>query len=190
MKFCTIERLGVFCDTYQPGTEERREAEVRIVTLRLRVQPLTATIAAAIDPFVRRQLFTSKGDPTPHLRELTLALDVPRQLLRIYAAPDAPTGSIALDQVKIGQLRARLRTEADGWTLRFKAAFGPCSRDELAFVQDWFTTQRFVSFTAAQGDLFEVATDDDGPDEAPVDGGVVEPAPPPRLRRARPPQTH
>lgn len=186
MKFCAIERVGVFCDTYAPDTEERREAEVRIVTLRLRIQPLTPTIAAGIDAFVRRQLFTTKGDPVPHLREIILALDVPRQLLQIHAAPDTTRAAIALDQVKISQLRARLRTEADGWTLRFKAAFGPCSRDELAFVQDWFTTQRFVTFTAAQGDLFEEVPPDNTPEPPVVDGGVVEPATAtPRPRRAR-----
>jgi hypothetical protein len=200
MTFCDGLKLGLFCDTFNPATEKRRDDEVKVVRLTLRVQPLTPEVAAAIDPIVRRTLFKQQHpDPTPYMHEVTFTLDVPRQLLKVFAARDSPKPSIAFDQVHIGRLRTRLEKAVEGWALIFKVTFGPCSAAELAYVQEWYGTQRFVVFSPAEAELaFGEATDNgpDDPDEAPArpprDGAELEPPDQdvtPRARRPRRPRT-
>lgn len=176
MTFCELDKLSLICDTFTPGTEMRREDEVKIVTLVLRIDPLTPRIAEAIDPTLRRLLFKaaktrkpSDIEPAPLLREVLIALPLPRQLLTVYATRDSPQPSIAFDQVKIGRVRARLDTKAARWFLKVKATFGPCGPNDLAFVQEWFETERFVTFTPAEGLLeFEGPLDDDDAEEEPA----------------------
>lgn len=201
--FCEGLKLGLFCDTFNPATEKRRDDEVKVVRLTLRVQPLTPEVAAAIDPIVRRTLYKLEHpDPTPWMHEVTFTLDVPRQLLKVYASRDSGRAAIAFDQVHIGRLRARLEKAVEGWALVFKATFGPCSAAELAYVQEWYGTQRFVAFSLAEAELaFGEPTDDGDEDEAPAppqapaagprDGAVLVPADqdvttPPRRRSRKP----
>jgi len=197
IKFCDGLKLGLFCDTFNPATEKRREDEVKVVRVSLRVQPLTAELAASIDPIVRRTLFRQQHpDPTPYMHEVTFALDVPRQLLRIYASPDSARAAIAFDQVHIGKLRTRREKDVNGWALVFKVTFGPCSAAELAYVQDWYGTQRFVEFTPAEASLdFAEGDEDNGaddPDEepapAPRDGAELKPGPQEVVRAQRRPR--
>jgi hypothetical protein len=190
MRFSDVDKLGVFCDDLKPSTEQRHDAEVRVITLTLRMQPLTAVIAHSIDPLLRRLLFKSGAgnDPVPNLREATIALDVPRQLLVVHATRDS-NGSIAFDQVKIGRLRARLAKDVDGWALIFKVTFGPCSAAELVYAHSWVGGQRFVTFGPAEGELqFDDQAEAPEPEAEPepeVDGGEVAPEAPRRSRRPR-----
>jgi hypothetical protein len=199
MTFCEGLKLGLFCDTFNPATEKRRDDEVKVVRLTLRVQPLTPEVAAAIDPIVRRTLFKQQHpDPTPYMHEVTFTLDVPRQLLKIYASRDSPKPSIAFDQVHIGRLRTRLEKAVEGWALIVKVTFGPCSAAELAYVQEWYGTQRFVAFSPAEaelafGDPDANANGPDDPDEAPApttprDGAELVPADQDVTTRARRPR--
>src|SRR4030095_7035655 len=115
MRFCDVEKIGLVCDTYTPKTETRRDDEVRVIMLTLRIEPLTREIAAGIDAFVRRTLFRNDGDPVPTMREVIFALDIPRQLIRLQTTRDS-NGTLALDQVKIGRLPARLSPHGRLWT--------------------------------------------------------------------------
>jgi len=201
MKFCDLPKIGIYCDTYTPATETRRENEVKVVRLTLRIQPLTPALAQAIEPYMRKTLFKpgqSDPDPMPQVHEITFNFNTPRQLLKIFASKDSPTATIAFDQVHIGRLRARLQKDVEGWALLFKATFGPCGPADLAYVNEWYGTQRFITFTPAEGDLdFGDATEVDEPEEETpeVDGAELAPEPaataaPRRGRRPRVPQTH
>src|SRR5262249_33496062 len=201
MKFCDLPKIGIYCDTYTPATETRREDEVKVVRLTLRIQPLTPELAQAIEPYMRKTLFKpgqAHPDPTPQVHEITFNFNTPRQLLKIFASKDSPTATIAFDQVHIGRLRARLQKDVEGWALLFKATFGPCGPADLAYVNEWYGTQRFITFTPAEGDLdFGDATEVDEPEEETpeVDGAELAPEPaataaPRRGRRPRVPQTH
>jgi len=186
MRFCTVDHLGIVCDTFTPTTEERRDVEVRVLVLTLRIEPLTLEIAAGIEPLIRRLLFRQGGEVVPHLRDVVFAFDVPRQLMKLQIAPDAPS-RMAFDQVKIGRLRAKPDKAGVYWSLIFKATFGPVDRNQLEYVQAWFGTQRFVTFVPAEADLFESAPDADD-DEPELDGAELAPEPPPaadKLRRGR-----
>jgi hypothetical protein len=178
--FCDVPKIALYCDTFKPGTEKRDDVEVKILTLSLRIPSVTPELAQAIDPRMRKTLFKGEGaDPAPHLSDVRFTIDLTRQLLRIYATYDSGRPSIAFDQVLVGKLRATWDTV---WSLDLKAAFGPCSAQELAFCQDWFGTQRFVTFDAAQGELAlgtaDAPTNDDQADD-------VDPPPAPRPRGPR-----
>jgi hypothetical protein len=184
MRFCDIEKVGVFCDTYVPRTEKRKSAEVKVLRLTLRIQPLTVEVAAAIDALVKRTLFRGTGDLAPFMHEVTFVLETPRQQLAIYASRDTDKPTLLFDQVQIGKLRAR--REKVQWAFVFKVTFGPVGPTELAYVNEWFGTQRFVSFDVAQGQLFDGDDDVEEPDEPEVDGAELAPRQPGRGRT----QTH
>jgi len=191
MTFCTMPKLGLFCTTYKPTTEKRRTEDITVVRVTLQVEPLTVEIAAAIDPLVRRTLFRQQHpEPAPYMHEVTFALDPPRQQLHVFASTDSDRASILLDQVAIGRVRARRGKFA--WALAFHATFGPPDAKQLLFVQQWFRSQRFVTFEPSEGDLFEEPRedlDDAIRETAETFGGEDEPA---KLMvgRRRPRSTH
>jgi hypothetical protein len=185
MRFCSVDSIGIVCDTFTPTTEMRRDEEVRVLVLTLRIEPLTLEIAAGIEPLIRRLLFRQGGEPVPHLRDVIFAFDVPRQLLKLRLTPEGRS-TMAFDQVKIGRLRAKQDKAGVRWSLIFKATFGPVDRNQLEYAQAWFGVQRFVTFVPAEADLFEhepPAADD----EPELDGAELapDPAEKPRVVRGR-----
>jgi hypothetical protein len=186
MRFCSVDNVGIVLDTFAPKMEERHDTEVRVIVLTLRIEPLTLAIATSIDSLLRRMLFVaSSGECVPQTRDVVFAFDVPRQLLQVRLSPDGNgAGAMLLDQVQIGHLRAKQDKDGKVWSLTFKASVGPVSRDELNYLQNWFATQRFVTFTPAEADLFEHA--DDQVEEL---ADAAQPPPPPKNRR-RAPTTH
>lgn len=152
-----VANIGVFLDSYSPGTEKRREDDVKVLHLNLRVQPFDAKHAIAIDDGlangtnIRRALFNlSTDEPTPHVERVGLNLGCPPQMLRIFEAPDARAARLALLQVKIGGAYARRQKNVNGWAFCFRATVGPLGRDELESLHHWFLGQKFVEFQEAE----------------------------------------
>jgi len=181
--FCDLERLAFVCDTYHPTTEMRRDVEVRVLVVKLRLEPVTAAIATAIHPQLRRILFAHGDKPRGLIRELLWAPAVPLQQLTVAPAPDA-NDTLVLDQVRIERVRARLVSKGNYWRLIVVLTVGPCDRDQLAALQEWVGIARSVSFSEAQPTLFQEHddepddddNDEDEPDEGPdVEGGEFSP---------------
>lgn len=152
-----VAKIGVFLDGYTPGTEKRREEDVKVIHLSLRVQPFDVKHAIAIDDGlangtnIRGALFNlSTDEPKPHVERVGLNLGCPPQLLRIYEAPDATEARLALLQVKIGGAYARRQKNVNGWAFCFRATVGPLGRDELESLHHWFLHQKFVEFEEAE----------------------------------------
>lgn len=172
----SIGKVGLFLDAYQPGIEKRRDEDVAVLKLTLRVQPFDSKLATAIDDglggdtAVRAALFKlNHPDPKPHLERLEFSLGCPRQTLSVYAAPDAPEARIAFTQAKITGTYARTQKDENGFAFVLKATFGPVGRDELEFVHAWYRTQRFVTFEASEPALWDEPDDDEADlDDAPI----------------------
>lgn len=172
MKLFETGKIGCFLDVITHATEARREDEVKIVTLALRVQPFTAQMASAMADAVRPTLFRlNDGEPKDSLKRVDFALGVPRQNLTVFAAPDTAEPSIAFLQAKIAAVYARTEKGVRGYGLVVKVSFGPVGRTELEYIQDWHLGQRFVSFEEAEPALFDDADAEDDDDDAPAAPG-------------------
>ena len=139
-------RFGVYLDAIDHYVDRESDSETKMVKLTLRVQPFTPELAGSFDPDVRALLFTlTDGSPKPKIKEVKLALTVPRQMLAIYALPEAESGLVLAD-CAISGCRARTEKGVDGFALIFYVSYGPASPDELEYVCAWHTTQRFITF--------------------------------------------
>lgn len=166
MKLFTREKIGLYLKTITHSTETRQDAEVKIVTLSLKVQPLDAKLATTMPDGVRSLLFKANdAEPKEALRRVEFALGVPRQNFHVFAAPDVAKASILLEQVKIFNTYARTQKDNQGYAFAFKASLGPLGKQELFFIQDWHLGQRFVTFEEAEPGLFEDEGDDDESDD-------------------------
>jgi len=172
----SVSKVGLFLDTYAPGSERRREETAKVIKATFRLQPFDAKLATAIDDGlsdnsgVRAALFKlSSVEPKPHIERLNFNLSCPRQNMEIFASPDTDESRIVLLQVKVGSVYARVQKDMDGYALVFTGTFGPVDRDTLEFVHAWHGTQRFVNFAASEPSLefsdeeVEEEDDTDGP---------------------------
>lgn len=140
-------KICLFLDSITHTTEDRRGTETKVVKLGLRVDTLDPQLALSLDPSVRNTLFRlDTAAAHPHIKGCTFALGVPTQNLIIFAAPDMEKASIALLQAKITDISASVDKDSTHYKLTFKAAFGPASKDELLFVEEWRTNSKFVTF--------------------------------------------
>ena len=166
-----VKKVGVFCDGIAHSTEKRKDGEVKVVQLALRIQPFDAKLATAIRQDVRQTLFKlNTVEQQPHLDRVTFKLGVPRQNLYLFASPDTTKASLMLDHVKITSICARTEKGVNGLALTFKATFGPASSQELAYVEDWRNSQRFVNTEEAEASLEfdnETEQDEDDDEDAP-----------------------
>lgn len=174
----SVPKVGLFLDTYAPGSEKRREETAKVIKATFRLQPFDAKLATAIDDGlndnsgVRAALFKlSSVEPKPHIERLNFNLSCPRQNMEIFASPDTDESRIMLLQVKIGGVYARVQKDVDGYALVFTGTFGPVDRNTLEYIHAWHGTQRFVSFEASQPDLQfsdeEVEEEDEGDPDLP-----------------------
>lgn len=168
MKLFTVGKVGIFCDGIGHRLERRKNQDVKVVDLSLRVQPFTSQLAAALDTdayaFVKRILFKANGgDPITDLRSVEFKPFGDSQKLICFASPDTTEPSIAFDQVKVTKIRARTEKGVDGWALIVGVTFGPVGRAELEYVNAFYTEQRFITFD--DGEPF-LEFEDDGEDEA------------------------
>lgn len=169
MKLFDTGKTGFFLDSITHKTEKRRDGETKVIALGFRVVPFDHKLAASIDQSVRASLFTL-NDPSRaqnHVAALDFTLPFERQDVTIYASPDTEAGSLLLQQVKVSNLRAQLEKGSNAFVLKGKLTFGPASQQELAFVESWRGTQRFLTFEESQPDLAyeEVGSSDEDEDD-------------------------
>lgn len=164
MDFFTVGKIALYCESIAHRIEGRSSGQTKVVDLALKVEPFTNQLAAAMDDeyaHVKRLLFKlGDGSPVRDMRSIEFRPPFERQNLIVFATPDTTEPSICLPQAKITKLRARSKKDGDGWVLYLYVSFGPVSKTELEFVNDWYTQQRFVTFEQAEPSLeFE---DEDG----------------------------
>ena len=93
MRFFDDDKIGCYLDDIGHRVEKTKDGkEIRMVDLTLRVQPLTAELAQALDPDVRALLF-NMGDALPKgkIKAIHFALVVPRQALTVRSCPRVTT---------------------------------------------------------------------------------------------------
>jgi len=165
MRLLTDEHVGVYLDAIGHRVETGKESDTRWIDLTLRIQPLTPALAGQIAADVRALLFGMlDAEPRSTVKALEFALAVPAQTLRVRLIPDLAlaemaVGEYAFPDCEIGRLRARTHKDVDGYALTFRASFANPSARDLEYVNAWLTEQRFVTFLAAQPDLFDEARD-------------------------------
>jgi len=178
MRFFDSDRVGAYLDAVGLRLEKTKDGEHKVIDLTLRVQPFTPELAAALHPEVRALLFTlGDGSPKPLLKAVDLRLPaLSKQHLDVHLLPEDSDAQITLLSAEISSPRARTEKGVDGYAFIFYATIGPVGRDELEYVTNWYTQQRFVTFREAQPSL-ALEEDDSEPDE--------DEAKPRRGRRAR-----
>jgi hypothetical protein len=90
-------KVPLTCDAIAHTTEKRKDGEVKVIALTLRVQPFDATLASALHPDVRATLFKQGKDPFPHLARVNFELGVPRQALDIFTTPETAKATRRID---------------------------------------------------------------------------------------------
>lgn len=169
MNLFTVPKIPVCCEGITHRLETRKSGETKVVDLTLKVQPFNGQLAAALDPneygFVKRVLFKmDSGDPTVDLRAAEFTPPGDRQRLTCFATTDSVEPSIVLDQVKVTKLSARRGKKAHGWTLTIGVSFGPLGRNELEYVNRFYTGQAFITFEEADPSL-DFADDEESEDD-------------------------
>lgn len=148
MRFFDEDKIGCYLDDIGHRVEKTKDGkEIRMVDLTLRVQPLTAELAQALDPDVRALLF-NLGDALPKgkIKAIHFALVVPRQALTVRLVPESDEAALLIPDVELTDVRARVEKGVDGYALVFYASFGPVSAKDLEYLCSWHTQQRFVTF--------------------------------------------
>lgn len=169
MGWFDIERVGVYLDDIGHRVEQTKDGkEIKMIDLTLRVQPFTPELAASLDTDVRALLFAmSDGQPKPKIKALEFRLPCPRQQMFVHLLPEETevAAQIAFLDVDITRPRARTEKGVDGYGLVFYASFGPVSKEDLEYICNWHTQQRFVTFVqqAPTLDFGERPAADDDP---------------------------
>lgn len=156
-------KIGVFLDSIQHSTENRRGTDTKIIVLGLRVDPFDAKLALVLDSRLRDSLFAlSDVSPRGHIKRIDAALGILRQNLHIFATPETEAATMALLQVGIAGVSAKVHKDRNEFVLTFKASFGPASKQELEFVEGWRGNQKFITFERAEPSLdFDEPGDED-----------------------------
>jgi hypothetical protein len=162
-------KVGCFVDDYGPGQEKRRGETISTITVKLRVMPFDAKLAAALDSGVgngsniKSTIFSlNSGDPKPNFTRHDFKLSLARQNLQVYASTDTVDSRIALLQAKISGTYVRTQKDINALALCFKATFGPVGRDELELIHSLHRSQAFIRFQESEP-LLEVEEDGDAP---------------------------
>lgn len=169
MNLFDVPKIPVYCDGITHRLETRKSGETKVVDLTLKVQPFNGQLASALDQseygFVKRVLFKmDSGDPTVDLRAAEFTPPGDRQRLTCFATTDSDEPSIVIDQVRVTKLRARRGKESNGWTLYIGVSFGPLDRNELEYVNRFYTNQAWITWEEAEQSL-DFDSDDDEPEE-------------------------
>jgi hypothetical protein len=147
MRLFDDDRIGCYLDAINHRVERTTDGnEVKMVDLTLRVQPLTAELAGSLDPDVRALLFTlNSATPRQKLKAIHFALTVPNQSLVVQVLPEVEA-RIMFNDCEVSDVRARTEKGVDGYALVFYVSYGPASPQDLEYICDWLTQQRFVTF--------------------------------------------
>jgi hypothetical protein len=162
MRLFDEDRIGCYLDAIGHRLEKTPGGDVvKMIDLTLRVQPLTAALASALDLDVHAELFRlNDGAQKEIVKGIEFAMVVPNQRLLIYAVPDIPDPSAVLVDAEISSVRARTEKNVDGFALVFYVSVGPVDRDQLEYICRWHGEQRFVTFDKQQALLdFEPPSD-------------------------------
>ncbi len=179
-----VAKIGCFLDTYAPAVEKRRGEEVSVITLKMRIQPFDAKLAAALDEGVggdsniRATVFSlNTSEPKPNFTRHDFKLALARQNLEIFASPDTNASRISLNQARISG--TYVRTEKDNAALAFvfKATFGPVGRDELELIHSLHLMQTFITFHEGEPILDVEEVEDDEADPENEDAVELRPEP-------------
>ncbi len=164
-------KVGVFFDSYSPGVEKRSGEETSVITLKLRVQPFDAKLAATLDDGVggdsniKATVFSAiNGDPKRNFTRHDFSLGLARQNLEIFSTPDTNNARISLNQAQISGTYVRTEKDMNALALVFKATFGPVGRDELEYVHSMHRKQAWITFHEGEP-ILEVEEVEDEPDE-------------------------
>jgi hypothetical protein len=162
MRLFDVDAVPLFLDAVSFRAEKTPDGDITVADLTLRVQPLHADLAEALDPELRAEIFTKNGEPRPKVTSLGWRLPVDRQHLHCAVLADQATlGDYELLNAEISDPRVRAEKGLDGFALVFYATVGPLGSDDLEFlVLRWLRTQRFVTFREAQGDLLSDAAEE------------------------------
>ena len=80
--FDTDEKIGIYCDSFNPRIEKRKDGETKVIDLTLRVQPLTPELAATIaggDNLIKKTLFKlTDGAVVRDLNSVAFEISMPR----------------------------------------------------------------------------------------------------------------
>lgn len=169
MRFFDDPQIGCYLDDIGHRVERTKDGkEIKMVDLTLRVQPFTNALAVSCDPDVCTFLFAMvDGQPKAKLKAVEFKLAIPRQQLAVFllpaTEPEPQSAQVLLEDVEISGPRARTEKGVDGYGLVFYASFGPVSKEQLEYICNWHTQQRFITFTEQQPGL-----DFAGADEPPT----------------------
>jgi len=163
MRFFDVPNVPCYLESVSFRAEKTPDQEITVADCAIRVQPLDAELAEALDPELRAELFAKSGEPRPKVTLLGWRLPLAKQHLDCAVLADqASGGDFRLLDAEITQPRVRRTKDIDGFALVFYATVGPLGRDELEFlVLRWLRQQRFVTFTEAQGNLLDEAEADE-----------------------------
>jgi hypothetical protein len=157
MRLFDDDRVGCYLDDIGHRVEKTKDGtEIKVVDLTLRVQPLTPALASSLDPDVHALLFNlSDGQPKPKIKAVEFALSPGLQSLAVYLLPESSEPQILFSEVAIDRPRARTEKGVDGYGFVFYASFGPVGADDLEYICNWYTQQRFITFHPQQLSLLD-----------------------------------
>lgn len=157
-----IGKVPTFLDRITHRLETRDGGEiVKVLDLVLRVQPFDFANART---FLDENLLAGVlFNPQTHfliggLKEVVFDLDddtIPNQNVVLFATPATKEPSIAFRQLAIGKVRARIEKAESGWGLVFHATFGPVGREDLEYINAWYTESRCLTWSAAQASMLQ-----------------------------------
>lgn len=154
MRFFDTDRVGCYLDGVNLRLERTKDAEHKVIDLTLRVQPFTPELATALHPDVRALLFSmTEATPKPLLKSVELRLpNLAKQHLDCFTLPEEhlTVGAFTLLDAEMSDPRVRTEKGVDGYALVFYATIGPVGKEELEYVTNWYTQQRFVTFRESQ----------------------------------------
>jgi hypothetical protein len=152
MRLFDEDKIGCYLDAIGHRIEKTSDGDpIKMIDLTLRVQPLTAALASALDLDAHAELFRlNDGSAKEIVKSIEFAIRVPNQRILIYATPDIPDPSTVLLDAEITSVRARTEKNVDGFALVFYASVGPVDRDQLEYVCRWHGEQRFLTFDKQQ----------------------------------------
>lgn len=161
--FTVLKKVPLYLADIDHSLEDRKNGETKIITLTCELA-LDAKLASAFDEdqILRRSLFRlNTPEPVGYIKSATLRVPFKRQRLEIFTTIDTAKATILIDQVLVGDPRVRVDKKSQLYTLILKFSFGPASKTELEFCEQWRTQTKAVTFTEAEPSLdFDVDDED------------------------------
>lgn len=137
---------------------EKDDAEIALVDLKCEINPLTPKLAAELDDFVRRTLYTqTDAEVTSKLKSASFTLPILPQEIVFRSAPDQQKDTFTIAEAKITSIKATRGKKSTAWTLVFVATCSPVSDKQLGQIVDCYLKMRYLTFANAVATLFDEA---------------------------------